>query len=181
MIPGTMAYWKDVGDIITGNLSVIGPVYALDRPEKTFRLRPGAMTRPELINVDNDHWQSQILKWLPKARLVVIQLDVSTGLEWEIAQVVQRILPTKILLVLPPTQAEYEKLRQGTSHLFPTPLPVKLASSRVITFRPNWQPLPLEMSEGGEFAIWKTLEPIFDQNGYEKPAWRRIFGFGAPR
>lgn len=179
LLPGTGAYWKDVGDVVTGFFSVIGPVYAIDRPEKTFRLRPYATTRPELISVDNDHWQSQILEWLPKARLVIIQLDASAGLEWEISQVVQRVLPTKVLLVLPPTQAEYEKIRQGTSHLFLKSLPAKLVSSRVLTFRPNWQPWPLEMSAaGGDFSLWQTLEPVFDQNGYEKPAWRRIYGFG---
>ena len=182
VLPGTGDYWKDVGDIVTGYLSVIGPVYALDRPEKTFRLRSAAITRPELFSADNDHWQKQILEWLSKAKLVVVQLDATSGLEWEITQVVQRISPTKVLLVLPPTQVEYEKIWQGTSHLFPNPLPVKLVSTRVLTFWPDWQPRPLEMTAaGGDFSLWQTLEPVFDQNGYEKPAWRRIYGFGEPR
>ncbi len=177
-IPGTMAFHKDVGNIVTDYLSVIGPVHALDRPDKTFRLRPAAANRPELFHVDNDRWQGKILKWLAKAALVVIQLDDSPGLEWEIMQVVKRLPSTKVLLVLPPRQADYEKLRKRTARLFPSPLPVELAASRLLTFKPDWCPWPLETNQGGEFAMWKTLEPIFDQNGFEPPAWRRIFGFG---
>ncbi len=144
-------------------------------------MRPWAPSRPELVAVDNDRWQQQILQWLPGAALIVVQLDVSTGLDWELQQLIRQVRPTRVLLVLPPTQAEYDRIREGMSRLFPKPLPVELPASRVITFRPDWQPWPLLAAEGGGYAIWKTLEPIFEQNGYESPPWRRIWGFGSSK
>jgi hypothetical protein len=178
-IPGTMAYWKDVGNTVTDFLRVIGPVVAIARPETTWRMRPWAPSRPELHNVGNDQWQQQILEWLPVAALIVVQLDLSSGLCWELQQLVRQACPTKALLVLPPTQGEYAKIREGMLPILPEPLPVELPTSRLMTFRPDWKPLPLAMEEGGEWAIWKSLEPLFEQNGYDQPPWRRIYGFGS--
>lgn len=173
-IPGTLCYWKNAGDTVTDFLSVMGPVRALARPDKAFQLRPSAPSRPETVAVDDEHWQEQILEWLPGAALVVVQLDVSTGLEWELRQLVRRVTPTRILLVLPPTQGEYDRIRTGTSSLFPIALPEELPASRMLTFRPDWQPWPLKAAAGGGFTVWQTLEPVFEQNGYQMPSWRQV-------
>jgi hypothetical protein len=173
-IPGTMCYWKDAGNVVTDFLSVIGPVHALERPVKVVRLRGAAPSRPELVAVPDDRWQQTILEWLAGAALVVIQLDVSSGLKWEIERVAERVPAVRVVLVLPPTQAEYSRIREEVSALFPHSLPVELPPSRVLTFRADWQPLPLRAAEGLG-STWYALEPVFSQNGYEGPDLHKVF------
>lgn len=176
-IPGTGAYYKDVGDTVTDCLKVIGPTVALARPDSTWRLRPWAPSRPELMSVDNNQWQQQILQWLQETALIVVQLDVSAGLGWELEQVVRKVRPIKVLLVLPSTQADYDQVREWANSFFPIPFPVELPTSRLMTFRPGWQPWPLPAAAGGGQIIWQILEPVFEQNGFKSPPWRRIYGF----
>jgi hypothetical protein len=166
-----------VGDQVTGFLKVIGPAKELARPEGAHGLRPWSPSRPAQVHADNDHWQQCILEWLPAAALVVVQLDMSPGLGWELQQLARGVPPIKILLVLPPTQAGYAKVREWGGSYLPKPLPEKLPDSRLMTFRPDWTPLPLEARTGGGYCFWFTLEPVFDQNGFEAPPFRRVYGF----
>lgn len=174
-LAGTMAYWKDAGHMVTDLLTVIAPMKELTAPETSWRLKPWAPSRPESVAVGNDVWQRQILGWLVEAPLVVIQLDISAGLAWELEQVVRLVSPTKVLLVLPPTQGEYDEIRAGVEGFFP--LPSTLPDSRLLTFNSKWQPCPLPVP--GQVGTWQTLELVFEQNGYESPPWRRIYGIGS--
>ncbi len=176
VLPGSMAYWKDAGDMVTNVLRVIGPPIELAPPAGTWRLKPWSPSRPKQERIDNENWQQKILEWLPRAALVVVQLDATPGLKWEIAELVRRLPPIRILLVLPATQGDYDKVCASTAGLFPRPLPGKLPASRLMTFRPDWQPLPLEAKSGAK-GLWYTLDPVFEQNRFEPPAWRRIYGY----
>jgi hypothetical protein len=178
VIPGSMAYWKDVGNIVTGYLSVIGPVLAIERPYQTWIWRPAAPERPETVTVKDGQWKAQILEWLEEAALVVIQLDATEGLLWEIGQVKRLVVPAKVLLILPPTNDQYHTLREATLQLFERPLPKKLPESRLLTFAGDWQAVTLQAHTGSIAAIWQTLEPVFEQNGFEKPDWNYIYDTG---
>ena len=114
---------------------------------------------------------------LPRAALVVVQLDASPGLAWEMEQLVHRVSPTRILLVLPSTEADYGRLLASTAGWFPRPLPRRLPDSRLMAFRANWEPLALE-AKGAPGSVWHTLEPVFQRNGYEAPDWRRAYKIG---
>jgi hypothetical protein len=170
-IPGTECNSKDVGNVVTDFLRVIGPVKALAHPK--YRARISFTPRPEYLAVANDQWQQKILEWLPEAALIVVQLDASPGLTWELQQLALRVNPIRLLLILPPTQDEYDRIRDETRPFFPKPLPVDLPESRLMTFRPDWQPWPL-LTDKSIFPNWQTLEPVFEQNGYEPPPWRRF-------
>jgi hypothetical protein len=168
-IPGTSCYWKNVGDTVTDFLRVIGDVVALERPEHTLGIKPWAPSHPKQVSVENDQWQRKIVELIPKAALVVVQVDLSAGLVWEMQQLTHLLSPSKILFVLPPSQAEYDEIREGISGIFLESLPVQLPLSRLLTFRPDWHPLPLIFEEGSIYNMWRSLEPVFQQNGYESP------------
>jgi hypothetical protein len=180
-IPGTAACWKDTGDLVTSYLKVIGPPKELARPQGGSPLRPWSPSRPSRESVDDDQWQRRVLEWLATAALVVVQLDVSPGLGWELGQLVERVLPVKVLLVLPPVQSEYEEVRKWAGNYFPKPLPGKLPASRLMTFRPDWHPWPLEAQTGGASSFWSALEPVFEQNCFAAPPWRQIYGIGGSK
>lgn len=175
-VPSTMAYTKNVGDVVTSMLRVIGPPIQLAAPEASFRFRGWAPSRPQEERVGNDAWQQKVLDWFSQASLVVVQLDASPGLMWELAELVRRVPPTKVLLVLPAIQSEYAELRASTAGRFPRPLPPALPNSRLMAFRPDWEPWPLAAWNGAE-GFWRAVEPVFDQNQFEAPAWRRAFGY----
>lgn len=166
-IPGTPATWKAVGNTVTSFLEVIGPVKAFAPPTTSWGIRRWEW-RPKYVAVANDQWKQQILEWLPKAALVVVQMDASPGLTWELQQLTSHVHPTKLLLVLPSIQGEYDSIRAEAHSFFPKSLPTELPASRLMTFRPDWEPWPLIAGEG-ICAAWLTLEPIFKQNGYQSP------------
>ncbi len=176
-VAGTMAYWKDAGHMVTDFLRVIAPTKELSSPDNAWRLKPWAPTRPESVAVANENWQREILDWLPNAPLVVIQLDDSIGLVWEVRHVIRLVAPTKVILVLPPSQSEYDEMRNHLNNLFPKGLPVQLPPSRLATFNSAWQPIPLPEPSSGGPGMWQTFEIVFNQNGFESPPWRRIYGF----
>jgi hypothetical protein len=176
-VAGTEAHWKDAGHMITNFLTVIAPTEELPSPDDTWRLRPWAPGRPEQVKVGDD-WQQDVLRKLPTATLVVIQLDLTEGLLWELQQVVRTVTPTKVLLVLPPTQSEYDTMRKALNPIFPLPLPAELPETRLVTFNPQWQPCILPLAPGGGAGMWQTLELVFLQNGFEMPPWREFYGYG---
>jgi len=174
-LPGSDVYWKDAGHYVANFLRGIGPVRELAPPPGKSRFQPWSPSRPEQERIANELWQETILKWLPRAAVVVVQLDPSPGLKWEVTQFVRLVAPAKVLLVLPPTQGDYEALVSSTSGWFPQPFPRLLPDSRLMTFRSEWQPSILERRESPGY-MWHTLEPFFEQNGFEPPDWRTPLG-----
>lgn len=167
-VHGLPAYHHNVGHAVTDVLRVIGPPVELSRKAARKAAEPFVGYRrasaPKQVSVDDRDWQQTILAWLPGAALVVVQLDVSAGLGWELEQLVRKVRPTRILLVLPPTQHEYGQARDWAGRFFPAAFPAHLPLTRLMTFRPDWQPLPIE-----PLSFWIALRPLFQQNGYEAP------------
>jgi hypothetical protein len=179
-IPGTEGHWRNGGHLVTSFLDVIGPPVELASPTGASGLSPWSPSRPRQERVANEKWQQRVLELLSQAALVAVQLDASPGLAWEVSQLVRRVPPKKVLLILPSRKVEYAELRSATVNWFPRPLPDDLPKSRLVTFRPNWEPLVLEAGKGA-WEMWQALEPVFLQNGYEAPDWRRAFRIGEHR
>jgi hypothetical protein len=168
VIPGTMGYWHNVGHFVTDFLSVVGPACELEPPAGRHLVRGWAPSRPHAVRVADDQWQQHVRGLLTGAALVVVQIDRSPGLDWELRQVVRTVPPIKVLLVLPPTKAVYEEARKWARNFFPVAFPDAIPESRLMTFKPGWQPMPLASTD-----IWLSLKPVFDQNGFEWP--RQVF------
>lgn len=173
-LPGSDVHWKDAGHYVGTYLGAFGRVRELAPPSGKARFQPWSPSRPQQERVADDRWQQTVLKWLPQAAAVLLQLDPSPGLQWEIAQLVRLVSPTKVLMVLPPTQGDYAAVVSSTKDWFPRPLPARLPDSRLMTFRSNWEPFVLERRESPGY-MWHTLEPFFEQNGIEVD-WRTPLG-----
>ncbi len=162
---GTGEIGRNVGHQVTQVLKAIGtPVELSRRGAKPSRM-PGMPELPKQEFAGDEEWQQHVLGWLPKALVVVVQLDISRGLGWELGEVVRRVDPIKVVLVLPPTQKEYAEVSSWAHQYFPVAFPATLPDSRLMTFAAGWQPRPLKANADLLF----TLKPVFDANGYEAP------------
>jgi hypothetical protein len=178
--PGVFGYWDDIGDAVLHILRVVAPAVALSPPAGPKGVRYWSPSRAERISVLNEEWQTVISERLRQATLVLVQLDDTASLQWELKELVRVVPPIKVLLLLPPTKKEYNGMRSHVQHIFPHPLPAELPKTRLMTFRPGWESLPLRQIGSGPGVVWMMLEPVFDQNGFEQPPWRRMYGY-APR
>lgn len=141
----------------------LGPYIAIGRPGELL---------PEIgaarLYVSDEEWQDKVSLLLEKARFVVIRAGASPGLEWEIKQVVDRLPPTRILLITPPKKRDYEAFRSWFSKLLPKPLPKKLGEfTRLITFAIDGTPVPLDYH--GKTKDEQVLAPFLSANGIRLP------------
>lgn len=95
----------------------------------------------------DDNWRQEVANLISKSKYIVIRIDMSAGLMWEIERIITNNEPTKIILFSPPAKKEeemlafYSKFRNSTEHLFPKKLPIdckNLYKSLIITFDKSW-------------------------------------------
>jgi hypothetical protein len=83
--------------VIAWHLWSYGPVIAIRRPGGSRQ--PVGAAREEL---DRDNWAYQIDEWLVSARLIVMTLGQTAGLQWEINRIRELGLRDKLLMLFPP-------------------------------------------------------------------------------
>jgi len=83
----------------------IGPLIAIGRPGE--KLPPAGAVR---VYADNLKWQSKVIELAKRSKLVIIIIDNSPGLLWELQNIPTIIGIERILLLLPPNKKERRKL-----------------------------------------------------------------------
>lgn len=83
--------------ILLARLTAIGPVIALGNPADTSRPYGAARTY-----LDRDSWRIDVLKYLRNAVHIVICLDNSEGLLWELEQIALGALDAKCIFIVHP-------------------------------------------------------------------------------
>ncbi len=85
-------------------LNAIGPLVSIAEPNRAARigLHPHGVSRDFIGEGD---WQARVREMLDQAGMVVLAIGDSPGIEWEIAQVRERVGPESLLLYLPPRPA----------------------------------------------------------------------------
>jgi hypothetical protein len=146
--------------IFAEHMQLIGPYIAIGRPSEPF---------PELgaarKYVSDDEWRQVVGELIDRAAAVVVQAGRTSGLAWEIGQLIVRAPPRKVLLILSRWQSEYDAFRAWADRILPQPLPAAMSETRLVAFRANWECYPLEARSG---LLW-TLKPFFNQNGFPFP------------
>jgi hypothetical protein len=74
----------------------VGPVVAIGRPGEALAT-PGAAR----LYVDDESWQVTVLDLLGRSAVVVLKLGLTPGTWWEFVRCVEKVDPTRLLLVLP--------------------------------------------------------------------------------
>jgi hypothetical protein len=143
------AYARTYEEVLTAILQpYLGPVIAIGDPQDKLRDLGAAR-----MYLTDDEWQEGLLDLLANAQLVIVHAGESKGVLWEIAQVVERIPPERVLLSLPRAGSygidrdRYAAFRSATARIFPKPLPEELAEAELLYFDEDWTPRPLMKHE----------------------------------
>jgi len=139
-------------------LSKIGPYVAIGRPGEPL---------PELgahrIYVGGE-WEERILTLLRRARFVVIRAGSTSGLHWELGQIMAALEPSRVLMILPVSRRDYLRFRKSA----PGPLqrlPERQPIERLVVFEDDWSPLLLPDRK----SIDDTLEPFLQRLTIDPP------------
>jgi Holliday junction resolvase-like predicted endonuclease len=96
----------------------IGPMIAIGRPGETL---------PEVgaarAYFTDDKWQAAVHHYMDISCLIVLRAGLSQGLIWEIQNSIQRLDPSKLILLIPFEKEAYDQFRTRVQSLFPKPLP----------------------------------------------------------
>lgn len=80
-------------EIISAYFSKLGNVIAIGQPGQRL-LTPGA----KRIYVEDDDWQTEVLDYLTRSQIIIIQPGISAGVRWEIIKTFELVPPERILL-----------------------------------------------------------------------------------
>lgn len=165
-------------------MSLIGPYIAIARPSQTSeRLDVGASR----LTVSDGEWQSVVSKLIIESAAIVVEVDSSPGLRWEIEQIVRFAPAQKVLMIVPRADSDYNKFLDCVGDMFSKKLPdATELVSRFVMFRDDWTPVALtwdplpfdksarmigETEEGGNkvssFEIPSVLKPFIKQNRFQ--------------
>ncbi len=117
----------------------IGPYVTVARPGEHL---------PELgaspIYLDDDEWQSRVLKLMKQARFVVVRAGATPGLRWEIEMLWKNVPPERVLLIAPGRRKVYRAFREWMNELLRKPLPEKLGDVRLFGFNADGSPVAID-------------------------------------
>jgi hypothetical protein len=96
----------------------IGPLIAIGKPGEV--LPEVGAARAYFSNAD---WQAAVHHYMEISQLVLLRAGSSQGLIWEIQNSVQRLQPSKLILLIPFEKEAYDQFRARIQSNFPKPLP----------------------------------------------------------
>jgi hypothetical protein len=154
----TPAWGPREQDALAAVLARIGPYVAIGKPGEPLPELGAARTY-----VSDAAWQAKIQEWLERAHLVILRAGATQGLRWELSELVRRIDPRRVLVILPTSAEHYSAFTTWANEVLPQRLPASLPAERLICFDEVWHPKTLPPRT----SITKTLQPFLAQNGIE--------------
>ena len=145
-------------DALAAVLARIGPYVAIGKPGELLPELGAARTY-----VSDAAWQAKIQEWLERAHLVILRAGATQGLRWELSELVRRIDPRRVLVILPTSPEHYSAFTKWANVVLPQKLPASQPEERLVCFDETWRSRTLPPRTG----ITKTLKPFFAQNGIE--------------
>lgn len=134
-------------------LNAIGPVVAIGKPSWLAKLGIYPYG-PYRLYVDTEDWQLKVRRLVANAKMVVLVVGDSKGIEWEVDMVKELVPPEALLLYIPPkpigskssrrpkkNKDIYEAFRTMIEQRLPTKLPEFQESVFCIGFTRQWIPI----------------------------------------
>jgi hypothetical protein len=94
--------WASVEEQLADASAPIGPLVALGQHNESLP-RLGASR----VYADGAEWRDVVDRWLGEARLVILRPGRTPGVQWEIARAIERVDPTKLLILLIHVRREF--------------------------------------------------------------------------
>lgn len=121
--------------------SDFGPYVAIGRPGESFESMDLGAAK---LYVPDDSWRDKVIELIEASGAVVLEAAASEGLAWEIREIVGRLDPERLLIILPRNGAEYREFCIFAEGVFPHPMPVEIPTTRLLMFEADWTPISLE-------------------------------------
>ncbi len=137
--------------------SEYGPYIAIGRPGEAFESMDLGAAK---YYIPDEEWKTKVVELINSSGAIVIEAAESEGLSWEIREVLSRIAPEKLLIILPRNDADYREFCVFSAGLFPHPMPEELPNTRLIMFGADWSPIPLE---NFTLILEDALQPFVDR------------------
>lgn len=134
--------------------SSLRPYIAVGRPGELFE---NADLGAAKLFMPDEGWRERVAELIDASAAIVLDVGTSGGLVWEIKQVVARVRPRQILLILPRSKKDYRQFWESGAALFPRRLPEELPPSRLLMFQDDWIPYPLD---NPTMCVADALEPF---------------------
>jgi hypothetical protein len=137
----------------------IGPVVALGKPGDV--LPPIGASRSY---VPDDEWKDRVASWVEEAALVVMLVDATDAVRWELSQVARSL--EKLWLILPPArtgasardpawEASWERLRSEFAYL-----PAVGAEAAMVRFTRGADGCTAKVLSGLSSSAWDVLDVV---------------------
>lgn len=122
----------------------LGPVITVANPQD--RYRGSHRKAASRVCLSNSEWQVQVEQLISLSQLVIIQADISLGLEWELSTCRKHLNPRQVLIsFLPllkqdqPTREKlYKRLKNHSERLLGCTMPAKLDGAFFAYFDEDW-------------------------------------------
>jgi hypothetical protein len=160
--------------------SKLGPVIAIGRPHEVL---PALGARRFYIS--DEEWRHEISYLLQIARIIIVRIGYTSGLEWEIEAIARLCDPQRVIIYCPfPYQekknaswrAVYLTFAGLANKYFPRQLPSDDDVGEIITFSDDWKPISRELKLNAfNFIRFKACETRFTYiREYMKPIFNHL-------
>jgi hypothetical protein len=134
-----------IEELLVRRLEAFGPVIAVGEPNETL-----PQTGAHRLYFDDATWKESVSGLIRRARLIVMALGDSPGLEWEWQEVLKHSDESRVLVFCPylrwgDAHLEpnlYARWRQSSSRFLPHELPERIGDASFIYFESGWRPVP---------------------------------------
>lgn len=142
-------------------LRQIGPLIAIGRPEE--HLPPLGAAR---LYLTENLWRQKLADMVSVSQMIVWTTGVGEGLRWELTYLLKHVPPERLIVWAHPQilfakgpgiEKEWTEFRNGLGQLFPKPLPEALGATEFITFKPDFEPVPVAPSMKNVSALFDVL------------------------
>lgn len=147
-------------EMATDHLWRYGPVRCIGRPGE--RARPLGAARDY---AEGETWREQILQWMGQASLCVAVLGRSGGLRWELLQLAELGLLSKLIILAPPMKRKERASRWqclegifGGDGRWPVPSASELARTRALVISPELGPVFITADRQDDWAYEAAID-----------------------
>jgi len=145
----------------------IGPYIALGKPDE-----PLDELGSSKLHVPSESWQATVLDLFTRSKLVIFRAGQTEGLRWELTELVRRVNPLQIVMILPVKDEDYSRFVGWANSVLPNALPRDFPSSRIVVFDEMWRSSYVAQGR----TLTQSFAPFFARNGLavKETYWEKI-------
>jgi hypothetical protein len=144
---------RDTQMALSHALGRYGPYISIARPDEAPSWNDWGPTR---VCVPAKSWKAAAIELIASAKIVVIEAGNSSGLLWEVKQVLAIKSAARVMLLLPKRPSDYGRFRELGQHQLSLSLPER-PETRILVFNDDWTAKALGVASSGKASHHSDL------------------------